>query len=361
MKPLSILFPIENLHGLAGNLRVLYAVADVVKLLGHKVTVLGDVDAAKQGPDPTVPPIRHFELENVGDYYPLRALSHRDMDYCHLFGLDAHDRYLEADLVWTFGAMLDRVEEHVEVEDPNTPPHLRLILKNHWSYQHWPTPGDYPHPSCVLYANSTYTREAVHARWGKKARLLHPPIPLEFYDPKPAWEDRNIDLVSLGRVNPDKLGSPPAIDQISGLRTLIIGASNEATYSDYSPHTRWLKNATFKQLADSLSHSKAYVHWKGLHDPRGVGEHYGLSVAEAMASGVVVIVPKKGGPWTDISEYGKYAMGVGSVEEAVEEVRKLVADRGYWEEWRSRGLEGLERLGYEPALGKIRGWLEELK
>ena len=352
---MKIVVPYESMHTIHGALRALLAVMDICKSLGHNITILSD----------KIPSIiedtrlKHYELENIGDYYPLKTLDASDIEETYIYGLDGYKRYIEADLVWTFDGIMDRIEHHVEkplkyLNDP-----LTLTFRHHWSYQHYPVTGDYPHPSCVLHANSTYTQKAIKHRWSRPSRLLHPPIPLDKYNHSQGFEERETDLIYIGRVDPLKLGDPTIFKQMPELRTLIVGAEHKGMYPDYEPDITWVKNATFTQLSDHLSNSKVYVHWKYFFD--GVAEHYGIVVAEAMASGIPTVVPKHGGPWTDISDYGKYAIGVDSVEEAIKEVHRLLNDKDYWEEWHNKGIQGAERLGYSTALEKIDGWLRELE
>lgn len=359
MKPLSLVFPYENLHGICGALRALLAVADVCKAMGHEVSVMGDPDAAAPGPDPDTKILRHYELDNITDYYPLKALTASDVsESIRLLGLKAWDRYTAANIVWSFSAIYDRVEDHCERPDLNAPPTANL-LPHHWSYQHWPVSGDYPHPSAVLYSNSTYTQGAVKARWARESRLLHPPIPLNTCNPSPGYAERDTDIIYIGRVDPLKLGRPSVLSRFKDLRTLIVGAINEASFPDYHPEGEWVKNATLKQMANHLSHSKVYVHWKGLLDRSG-WEHYGLTIAEALASGTPVVVGKGGGAWSDIADSGRYCIGVSSVEEAIAEATQLCTDRRYWQKWHDNALAGLDRLGYDVAAVKLAKWLGEV-
>ena len=353
---MKIIAPYESPYTIHGALRALLAVMDICKTLDHNVTILFDRDADRETPGATI--TKHYGIENIGDYYPLRTLKTSDFEKARLYGLDGYERYIQADLVWTFSGTLDRIEHHVEKppEYFNNP--FSLEFRNHWSYQHFPVSGDYPHPSCVLHANSTYTQKAIKMRWGKPSRLLHPPIPLDRYTPERSFEERETDLIYIGRVDPLKLGSPTIFKRMPELRTLIVGAEHKGMFPDYEPDITWVKNATFTILSKHLSNSKVYVHWKYFFDR--VPEHYGLVVAEAMASGIPTIVPKAGGPWTDISDFGKYAIGVRSVEEAIKEVHRLLEDRDYWAEWSNKAVEGVKRLGYETATAKVKNWLNEL-
>lgn len=353
---MDILVPYESLYTLHGALRALLGVMDICALLGHDVTILGNKSIDIETPG--FQRIRHYELKDMGDYYPLKALNPMKIEKAHLYGLEGFERYVEADLVWTFDGILDRIEHHVEKPPEYFNDPLSLEFKNHWSYQHFPVSGDFPHPSCILHANSTYTQAAIKYRWGKEARILHPPLPLDRYDPSLGFEERETDLIYIGRVDPLKLGTPPIFERMPELRTLIVGAEHKGMFPDYEPDITWVKNATFTQLSEHLSNSRVYVHWKYFFDR--VPEHMGVTVYEAMASGIPTIVPKAGGPWTDASVYGKYAIGVGSIEEAIQEVNKLLEDKDYWFEWHNKGIEGAKKFGYSTALEKIDGWLKEL-
>lgn len=60
--------------------------------------------------------------------------------------------------------------------------------------------------------------------------------------------------------------------------------------------------------------------WTYLHtQPR---EHFGVTVAEAISNGCVPVVPKSGGPWEDIVEFGRYGLGYDSQEEAVQRIEE---------------------------------------
>lgn len=353
---MKIVAPYESIHTIHGALRALLAVMDICKLLGHEVTVLANKTVEIEVPGVTV--TKHYEIEDIADYYPLEALNPENIEKAWLYQQEACEHYLSADLVWTFSGLMDRIEHHVEKPPEYAADPYGMTFKNHWSYQHFPVTGDYPHPSCVLYANSTYTQAAIKMRWGREAKILHPPIPLDKYDPSPGFEERETDLIYIGRVDPQKLGSPTIFKRMPELRTLIVGAEHKGMYPDYEPDITWVKNATFTALSEHLSNSRVYVHWKYFFDR--VPEHFGITIVEAMASGIPTIVPKAGGPWTDISDYGKYAIGVGSIEEAITEVHKLLEDKEYWNVWSKKAVEGASRFGYETASSKIEGWLGEL-
>ena len=79
-----------------------------------------------------------------------------------------------------------------------------------------------------------------------------------------------------------------------------------------------------------------------------------------MASGIPTIVPKVGGPWTDIADRGKYCIGATNIDEAIQQVYKLTQDREYWLEWSQKAIEGVQRFSYEVAEVKLKGWLDEV-
>ncbi|WP_243669157.1 hypothetical protein [Vulcanisaeta sp. JCM 16161] len=51
-------------------------------------------------------------------------------------------------------------------------------------------------------------------------------------------------------------------------------------------------------------------------------EHFGIAVLDAIATATIPIVPRTGGPWTDIVEEGKYGLGYTNIEEIPQLISK---------------------------------------
>jgi len=60
--------------------------------------------------------------------------------------------------------------------------------------------------------------------------------------------------------------------------------------------------------------------------------HFGIAVVEAMVAGLVPVVHRGGGPWTDIVELSKYRLGYKSIEELMEQITSVISNRGIWTE-----------------------------
>ena len=63
-----------------------------------------------------------------------------------------------------------------------------------------------------------------------------------------------------------------------------------------------------KTKEELYRHASIYLHLK-------TKEHFGIAVLDAIATATIPIVPKTGGPWTDITEEGKYGLGYTNTEE----------------------------------------------
>ena len=57
-------------------------------------------------------------------------------------------------------------------------------------------------------------------------------------------------------------------------------------------------------------------------------EHFGMAVVEGMAAGLVPVIHRSGGAWTDVIEYGRYGFGYVSINEAVKYIEKAL--RNYY-------------------------------
>jgi len=78
-----------------------------------------------------------------------------------------------------------------------------------------------------------------------------------------------------------------------------------------------MRDVSLPHQVEIYKQAKVYLHCM-------VGEHFGVAVVEAMASGLIPTIHKSGGAWEDIIDYGKYGYGYNNIEEAIEGIRQSV-------------------------------------
>jgi glycosyltransferase involved in cell wall biosynthesis len=240
---------------------------DYLKGIGNKITILYD------------PSVRNHEIRKdlnlIRKYHPVEQLS--SSDFTPIADLPQGYPYggfsgtmrrtiSRADCLFTELTTYLKIPEHISVQ-------------KHIHYLHYPS-IHVPLEGTTVIANSTFTQEKAREMWGIKMDVLHPPLYLNRYS---SSEEKEYDICIEDR-NPLLMGSG---------KTEVISMLDR-------PHLIFL-NPTFEQYINYLSKSRVYIHMK-------VNEHFGISVSEAMACGIPVIVHKSGGPYTDIIDKGEYGL-----------------------------------------------------
>jgi glycosyltransferase involved in cell wall biosynthesis len=82
-----------------------------------------------------------------------------------------------------------------------------------------------------------------------------------------------------------------------------------------------------------------------LHPP--FAEHFGIAIAEAAAAGLVPVVYRDGGGWTDIASRIDQGLGYTSVKEAACTVRSLLNDAERLRALSARAREVAKGFSYE--------------
>jgi len=135
-------------------------------------------------------------------------------------------------------------------------------------------------------------------------------------------EERDECVLTFGRISKDKRLEVviEIAKRLPKTRFIIAGAVNKGSegYLKYleknSPKNLIIIKNVSEELKDSLFRKcKVYLHARR-------NDFFPLSVVEAIAYGLIPVVPKAGGPWIDIVEKGKFGLGYDSVEEAVDSI-----------------------------------------
>ena len=153
----------------------------------------------------------------------------------------------------------------------------------------------------VLLANSSWTADVVAEMYGARPAVLHPPV-----DPIPcgrSWADREDGVVVVGRLAPDKrpLDAVAVVDGVRerghDLHLHLVGSAPRA-YRRYAdrvlaaaadrPYVTVERDVPRERLEHLLC-----AHKYGLNLKRE--EHFGMSVAEYVAAGMVAFAPASGG------------------------------------------------------------------
>lgn len=318
----KILFVHPDLFVLAGNLRAMLMLADTALYLGHDIKFLYT--------DLRPPQDRYWTLPKLKYYHPVKYLtaSHFEATPHKYLSVRIYDwmSYEDYDIWITDEGML-------LYEGASCP------VLHHIHYVHYP---DRPNaPREIAYAfNSKFTALLARQYWDVKGYVMWPPIWPEFYKQR-SYEDRDIDIVFFGQLYLIKGFDIAEKLAEEGFEVVVVGADVE----DWKPkkqnrNLRIFKNLTVYEYTEILSRSKVYVHARP-------GEHFGITIVEAMASATPPIVHRSGGQWTDISEYGRYTMSWSNYEELLKNVKILLENRRVWEDWSYRAVKRAEYFTVE--------------
>ncbi|AAG19431.1 glycosyltransferase [Halobacterium salinarum] len=155
-------------------------------------------------------------------------------------------------------------------------------------------------PDTRYLANSAWTADAFEASYDRRPTVCHPPV--DPIDGVP-WGARADRIVVLGRIAPDKR-TLDAIDVVDALRArghdltcTIVGAA-PAAYRDYvadvraaadsRPYVTVETDVPRGRITELLGRSRYGLNLKPI-------EHFGMAVAEYVASGMLAFAPDSGG------------------------------------------------------------------
>jgi glycosyltransferase involved in cell wall biosynthesis len=156
----------------------------------------------------------------------------------------------------------------------------------------------------LLLTNSHYTADEIRRFSGKKAEVLYPPVPPIIFNnnPKTLTKNKRKNLVvTISRFGPNKgLERIPYIASLTepSIQFAIIGrvhcrdtllSLQELTEKlGLKGRVKFFPDASRMEMKQILRNAKIYLHTM-------IGEHFGISIVEAMAMGCIPIVHDSGG------------------------------------------------------------------
>jgi len=230
---------------------------------------------------------------------------------------------------------------------------LELFLKPLLS---WSKSSEY---KPLILTNSKFSALMIWKFLGMKSMVLYPPIEIEKYLPLSQIKERKNIIITISRIEPLK-NLELVIDIAKEVKTskfIIAGTVGSAKYYinlkkkiktlGLEDRVVILPNIDEETKMTLLESAKIYLHTMKY-------EHFGIAVIEAMASGLIPIVHKCGGPWLDIVEYGKYGFGFKNVEEAIEHINSLLEMReDEIQSWRLKLHEKVRNFSYDVFKRKV--------
>jgi glycosyltransferase involved in cell wall biosynthesis len=211
--------------------------------------------------------------------------------------------------------------------------------------------------------NSSWTAEYVRRAYGsQRVYVVHPPVNVE--ELSSIGGDRGRIVLTVSRIAPEKMVAeiPKVARLVPEAEFYLVGST-----SDYSERT--LK--VIEREAEGLSNfhletdvprsrilelmSQASIY---LHPP--YAEHFGTTIAEAAAAGLVPVVYRDGGGWTDIVSRIDKGLGYTNTKEAASIIRSLLNDLGRLKALSARAREVAKGFSYENFKERLNEVIKEL-
>ncbi|ABW02569.1 glycosyltransferase family 4 protein [Caldivirga maquilingensis] len=210
----------------------------------------------------------------------------------------------------------------------------------------------------LLLANSKWTLNQLPYR-PRLSGVLYPPV-MPHQCGSVSKEEM---VVTVGRIAPDKR----IIDAVKIMEAVyanypkasfyVIGLPYNQEYfrlvKEQAKHVEFILDASEETKWDYLCRAKVLLH-------TAINEHFGLVAAEAQYAGVVPVVHKSGGLWSDIVGYGEFGLGYLSNNEAVESIIRLLSNGELFNAYSMRVKEHSILFTYEAFKSRLISYVKSL-
>lgn len=171
----------------------------------------------------------------------------------------------------------------------------------------------------LLMCNSKYTKAAIKRYWNMDSIVVYPPVNVTDFQPA----SKENFVVSVGRFVPTKRYEVivEVAKKMPNLKFIIIGRRRpgdtyyEKIVAKKPVNLQIIDDATRDEIISKLGRAKIYLHAM-------IGEHFGISIVEAMAAGCIPVVHNSGGPKEAMGPYG-YTYN--NISECVDCINKALA------------------------------------
>jgi glycosyltransferase involved in cell wall biosynthesis len=212
--------------------------------------------------------------------------------------------------------------------------------------------------------NSSWTAGYIKRTYGNdRVYVVHPPVNVE--ELSALSYERGKIVLTISRIDLGKrVAEIPKIARlVPEAEFYLVGATGPSS----GPALRAIEEASRglsnfhletnvprKRIIELMSQASIY-----LHPP--FAEHFGIAIAEAAAAGLVPVVYRDGGGWTDIVSRIDKGLGYTSIEEAASIVRSLLSDSLKLKELSARAREVARSFNYEGFKERLNEVIKELQ
>ena len=178
-----------------------------------------------------------------------------------------------------------------------------------------------------ILTNSSYSAKAIKAATGHEAKVVYPPVDVEKFLEASKADGRENLVVTASRITPEKGLEllPKVASEMSHVRFILIGALSGLASKGLldeilksKPENLEVKvNLPLADMIETYGRAKVYLHLMR-------GEHFGISVVEGMAAGLIPVVHRSGGCYQDIIAKNQYGFSWETPSEIVEAVGKAL-------------------------------------